>query len=682
MARQKYKARQKIKSAIAPLEEVQVIPELRVKKQGQELIRFDLKAKVFVFGLFALYFFLSLLKIHTSSIGNWDLASGKPEAETVIAGKPRYIRLDEWMVATPAIIGQYNAGMPLSNPADGAGNVPVVYGFPVKDVSSILRPAQWSYFIFNVERAFVFSWNFNIFFFLISTFLLLMLLTKSNFWVSVAGIFFIFFSSAVQWWTYTIAGEMIYLNSVLISFAYLLYSKKRSSLVVSGILLLFGVSGIFFNLYPPFQIPLIYLYTFIFFGFLARCKRFESIKVNLPLKVIVFSAVVLVFAVSAYHYYSITKDTYKLVLNTVYPGRRFSTGGDLIKGKFFSEFFGIYLSDTNLPTLWLNICEESGFIMFFPVVFYVMAARYLKFKKTDPLLLAVSIFVIIGSIYVLAGFPSFLSKISLLSMSPASRALPILGAGNALLLFVFLGTREGDEMEKFTWIEFGIFALATFLFVKTICGNMADATDNFFSTEQTTTASLVIAAAYLLVRYKAFRFVTPIACIFLLGLNIANAGVHPISSGLTSLLEHPLIEKTKPIYEKDPKARWVVFGNQQLDGSNWANLLKVNGINVFNGVKWIPPVKEMATLDSKADTIYNRFAHIDMHMFINGRDTVAFQGLGPDGYAIHMDPCSPRLAKFGVKYFVFTYSPQPLEVRSMDVIDSSGRFFIYKRKDQ
>jgi hypothetical protein len=680
---QKYKSSKgKVKAIAVPRTEV-VTTAIRVetKRVRAGLIVFDLKVKLYLFVLLGLYFFLSLLKMHTSSIGNWDIMSGKPEAETVVAGTPRWIRLDEWMIATPAVIGQYNAGMPLSNPADGAGNVPVVYGFPVKDVSSILRPAQWSYFIFDVERAFAFSWNFSIFFFLISSFLVFMLLTRNNFWVSVAGSFFIFLSSAVQWWSYLIASEMIYLNGILISFIYLLYSKKISSLIVSGVILLFSVSGIFFNLYPPFQIPLIYLYGLILVGFIVKQKQFITLKENLLAKVLVLGGVLIVFAISAYHYYSIAKDTYSLVLNTVYPGRRFSTGGDLIKGKFFSEFFGMYLSDSSMPTQWINVCEESNFIMFFPIVFYVIAARYIKYKKADPLMIALSIFVLIGSIYVLAGFPSFLSKASLLSMSPSSRALPILGAGNAILLFVFLGNKVGDEQEKFTWMEFGILAVATFLFIKTICGNMTEATDNFFSTEQITTATLLMVVAYLLVRYKGFRFMTPLACLFLIGLNVANAKVHPITLGLSSVLEHPLVERTKSLYEKDPKARWVVFGSQQLEGSNWANLLKVNGINVFNGVKWIPPLKDMAVLDSKADSIYNRYAHIDMHTFIDGRDTLVFQSLGPDGYAIHMDPCSPRLAKLGIKYFVFTYRPGAGEVRCMSPVDTSG-LFIYKRKDQ
>lgn len=685
MSRQKYKPSGKnVHKLTAPVVDVKTLmpPLTKDAAPKNPLILFDWKTKFFLLVLIGCYFLLSLFKIHTSSVGNWDIMSGKPEAENIIAGNPKYIRLDEWMVATPAIIGQYNAGMPLSNPADGAGNVPVVYGFPVKDVSSILRPAQWSYFIFDIERAFAFSWNFNIFFFLISTFLLFMLLTRNNFWVSVSAAFFIFLSSAVQWWSYTIAAEMIYLNGVIISFIYLLYSKKWSALLISGLFFLFSFSGIFFSLYPPFQIPLIYLYSLLLTGFLIQHKNLAAIKKNSQAKLIVFGAAMLVLGFAMYHYYIIAKDTYALVLNTAYPGRRFSTGGDLIKGKLFSEFFGIYLSDTNVPPQWINICEASNFIMFFPIVFYAMAVRYTKFKKLDPILICISVFILIGLLYVTAGFPAFLSKISLLSMSPASRALPVLGVGNAILVFCYLGRKEAIEKENFNWVEFGILTVAILVFAKTICSNIADATDNFFSSQQVITASVLITVGYLLVRYKRFRFVTTAACLFILGLNMSNATIHPVSLGLSSLLEHPLVEKTRELYQKDVKSRWVVFGSQQLEGSNWANLLKVNGINVFNGVKWIPPLKDMALLDSQADSVYNRYAHVDMHVFINNNDTVALQLLGPDGYAIHMDPCSPRLQKLGVKYFVFTYRPQPVETRCMTPLDTSSIYFIYKRNDQ
>jgi hypothetical protein len=679
MARPKYKSAKAVRTVASRSAEVKT--EVANERDNvHELIAFDLKTKLFLFILVGLYFFFSLLKIHSSSIGNWELISGQDEAASVIAGKPRYIRLDEWMVSTPAIIGQYNAGMPLSNPADGAGNAPVVYGFPVKDITTILRPAQWSYFIFDAERAFAFSWNFNIFFFLGSMFLLFMLITTNNFWVSVTGTLFIFLSSAVQWWSYTIASEMIYMNGVLLSFIYLLYSRKLSSLMISGLFFLFSVSGIFFNLYPPFQVPLVYLYLLIFFGFVFRRKRFSAIREHVLMKSVVFLAMLLVFGIFLYHYYAIAKDTYSLILNTAYPGKRFSTGGDLIRGKLFSGFFSIYMSDTHVPSQWFNICEESNFIMVFPIVFYVIVLRYIRFKNVDPLLACLSIFIIIGLTFVLAGFPPFLSKLSLLSMSPSYRALPILGTGNVILLFSYLGNKGTREKEEFNWMEFGILTVTTFMFISTICSNIGSATANFFSTQEIIIVTLLMSGAYLLVRYKNFRFITPIACVCLLGLNISNATIHPISAGLSSLFENPLVEKSKEIHEGDPKARWAVFGNQPAQGSYWANILKVNGINVLNGVKWVPPLREMQSIDSSADpTIYNRYAHIDMQT-LKGGDSVRLTLTANDAFLISIDPCSSRLRRLGVKYFVFTYKPQPIEIRCMTPIDTS-RFFIYKSND-
>src|SRR6478672_9415767 len=119
MARQKYKASKRKLTEVAAHRAEATLPATKIEQErpNGRLILFDLKVKVYLVALLGLYFFLSLLKIHSSSTGNWDILSGKPEAETVIAGTPRWIRLDEWMVATPAVIGQYNAGMPLNNPA-------------------------------------------------------------------------------------------------------------------------------------------------------------------------------------------------------------------------------------------------------------------------------------------------------------------------------------------------------------------------------------------------------------------------------------------------------------------------------------------------------------------------------------------------------------------------------------
>ena len=648
------------------------------------LIFFDKKTKLFFLILVAAYLLLSLLKIHTSNIANWDTVFGKDESESVIAGKPRFIRSDEWIIVTPSTLSQYQLGMPVKNEGLGAENTAVVMGLPVKDMSTLLRPNLWPYFIFDEEHAFAFSWNFNIFLFLISTFLLFMLLTRNNFWLSVFGSFFIFFSSGVQWWSYGIGNQMMYLNGMVISFIYILYHKKLWPLILSGIFLLLSVHSFLFNLYPPFQVPLVYLYLFLFTGFLLQRKNFKGIKEKLLLKTVVLSVVLIILAVFLYHYYNLVKDTYTMMLNTVYPGRRFSVGGDLISGKLFSEFFGMFMSDTHFPNQWQNICEESGFIMFFPIIFYALGYHYFKSKKMDPLLLSLSIYIVIGLVYVLIGFPAFLSKMTLFSMSPSFRALPIIEAGNCILLVCYLGNKQTEQNKNnFSWIESGILTISIFMFIRIASSHINKVTDNFFTSEQINIVTILFTLVYLLIRYKHFRFAKPLLYLLLSGITIHNIAVNPLTKGLSPVLENPLVKTSKDIHVKDPKARWAVFGNKQWVSPRLANLLKVNGINVFNGVKFVPPLKDMAILNTAGnDSAYNRYANIDMQMYINWKDTVIIKQTFYDEYTIFIDPCSPRLKQLKVKYIVFSYKPRDTEIRCMTKVGETSGIFIYKRNDQ
>src|SRR5688572_9127130 len=656
-------------------------------KTASSLILFDRRTKIFLFILLSAYLILSSLKIHTSNIANWDIFFGLEKSESVIAGKPRFIRMDEWMITATGVIGQYNAGMPVKNESLGDLNTPVIFGMPVKDISTILRPNLWPYFIFDIERAYAFEWNFYIFFFLAGTFLLLMLLTRNNFWLSVTGTFFIFFSGGVQWWSYIIGNYMLYLNGMFISIAYLLYNKKRWPMIIAGLIFILSAYGFIFHLYPPFQIPLLYLYLFLFAGFLLQRKNFQTIKEDWRIKTIVFSVSLVILVLFTYHYYNLVKDTYTMMLNTVYPGRRFSTGGALRDGKVFAEFFGIFMTDTHTPVQWQNICEASGFIMFFPIVFYAMAYYYFKTKRTDPLLISISIFLLIGLLYVLVGFPAFLSKITLFSMSPDFRTLPIVGVTNCFLLISYIASSKMDiKKERISWVELGAVTAASLIFMLVVTTQINKATENFFTSGQVGVAIALIVISYLLTRYKNFRFAKPALLILLIAMVIPNANVNPVTKGLAPILENPLVVDSKEIHEKDPSARWALFGNTRL-----THLLKANGINVFNCVKFVPPLKDMKVLDptGKYDSTYNRYAWMTMnskqvsqYFDVNWNDTVMFRQTFQDGYTIFIDPCSPKLKQLGVKYFVFDTVPNPKEIRCMTKLKENVGLFIYKRNDQ
>jgi hypothetical protein len=681
----KHKIKKKISSSVpersSEIQAASVPVTRRSDASSPALILFNRRTNIFLLVLLALYILLSALKIHTSNIGNWDTFFGLPESESVIAGKPRFIRMDEWMIGTPTLLSQYEMGFPLKNEANGGGNAAVVCGLPIKDISSVLRPAHWSFFVFDLETAFALYWNFNIFFFVISMFLLFMLLTRNNFWLSAAGAVLVFLAPAVQWWSYCISTEMMYLNGMVIGFFYLLYARKPWMTALASVVLMICIFSFLSNLYPPFQVPLVYLYLAIAIGYFIREKKFAKIKERWVMKLSIAAAAIIVLGFFLYHYREIAKDTFAIMLNTVYPGRRFSTGGDLIEGKIFADFFSMFMSDRHTPKKWENICEVSGAILFFPMVFYVLIFYYFKFKRTDPLLNSLSVFIVGALIYVLAGFPAFLSKITLFSMSPAFRTLPLIGIGNYILLVCYLGSNKIEvKNSKFRWIEFGILAVTTFLLIRIISSYVNKVTDNYFTNSEVNIVSMLVVLSYLLIRYKDFRFVKPALGLVLGIMVISQLGVNPLTKGLAPILDNPLRHATDEIHKKDPGAGWAFFGDARL-----THLIKSTGSNIMNGVKYVPPMEMMKTLDPQGinDSIYNRYAWVSMKkLVLPGIDTVVFRKTNQDSYMIFMDPCSPRLKQLKVKYFVFDYQPEVDEIRCMSHVKDTIRYHIYKRDDQ
>src|SRR5206468_7863665 len=139
---------------------------------------------------------------------------------------------------------------------------------------------------------------------------------------------------------------------------------------------------------------------------------------------------------------------------------------------------------------------------FFPMIFYVIASNFIRFKKIDIIQLSLSLFLILSFVYILVGFPLFLSKITLLSMSEARRFLPIAEAGNCILLICFLSDRQFHKKNKNSWIEFAILTIACVIFFILAGKNINKASGNFFTIIQLITMVFIFTLVYLLIRYK------------------------------------------------------------------------------------------------------------------------------------------------------------------------------------
>ena len=159
---------------------------------------------------------------------------------------------------------------------------------------------------------------------------------------------------------------------------------------------------------------------------------------------------------------------------------------------------------------------------------------------------------------------------------------------------------------------------------------------------------------------------------------LPNIGINPLAQGLAPYYDNKLYKSVSAINAKEPGTGWIVFGRYTTP-----NFLKAAGINCFNGVQFAPPLEKLKVFDTEGQNlnIYNRYAHIAFTSFIDSKETVQFELRQKDLYYIRMDPCSPRLVQLGLKYIMFTYPPNPVEVECMDFIEEVAGNFIYKRNE-
>ena len=640
-----------------------------------DLIIFNGKVKITLILIFLSYLILSFAKIHTSSVAFWDVMFGINEPKSLIWGRPQPVRQDEWMLSAPSSI----------NLTKGKGKSNKGSELQLTDIKLIIQPQEWASKLLpsnELKRKFAFKWNFTIFLFFASCFLFLLLLTKNNFGLSLFGTFFIFLSGAVQWWSYQIAFWVMCMGLIFISSVYLLLSRNRLNLIISGWIFLMSSFIFVAGLYPAWQVPVAFLLIFIFVGFILDNKNYNFVLKGLKSKVPVFSVIAAIFILLLYNYYDSVKDYAEIMLKTVYPGRRISNGGDLAGGKLFSEYFGVFMSERSTPEVWLNICEASSFIMFFPIVFYAMLIDYLRTKKIDWILIALSFYVIILLVWLLIGFPNFLSSITMMTMSPPYRTLPILGLANVILLIAFLARRDNNQTFNFSRKEAGILILVVLSFFYLVTANINQVTGNFFNTTQVLTVIILMTVLFLLIRYSYYKFALFGVVLILMGFNIKNIKVNPLTSGLSAIIKNPLVRAAGEIKTDDPTARWAVFGNQK-----FSNLLKPHQIDVINGIHPVPNFEDMKILDptGKDINIYNRYAHINLYYHKDGGDNVYFQlnenKTVNDNYTIIIHPCSEKLKQLKVKYTVFTYPPTQEEIMCMTLVKNLGELTIYKRND-
>jgi len=646
------------------------------------LLFLDKKSKIFIGFIIGLYIGCSMMKVHSSSTPIWSQLLGNKYGKDLIWGTPKGIRQDDWLIGTSVIASHFANSFESNNYSIGGGESVFAWSFlPMNSNAEVFRPRVWSYFWMDLERAFAFDVNSKVTVLLLGSFLFLLILTRNHFYLSAFGSIWLYLSGVTVWWNCSIGSMLGYGLITIVAFLLFLNTQKRLLQYILAFIILCATYSFVLNLYPPIQIPVILFLIILFIGLVLQFKMNLGHLKLLSFESGLILAVGLIFGGLLYNYFHLSAETVHSILSTVYPGKRSFDGGDLPFYKIFSESFILFFSDSNFPKAWTNISESSNVLMFFPVVIPSIIYNFYN-RKFDYLEISYFIIFIVSFSYMFIGWPEFLCKITLFEMVQDFRVLAVFGYFNVLFTIYFLSKqlKSNGSISIKEGVVVAIFYLFFSYFIMHTTNKLID---NFFSNSQVVLCSAIYAISSVFLFFSR-NWISSIAfCVLILTFNIPNFAVNPIVKGLKPMINNELTKQINSIPNLDKEAKWAVFGNYQI-----ADLLKPTGIKLFNGTKFPPNLNEMRTLDASAhaDSCYNRYAHIALSPFITNSDSIVmmvpkFENGEPinDLYYVYMDPCSSKLKDLGVKYFIFTNKPSPIETRCMDLI-SQGKVMIYQLK--
>lgn len=653
-----------------------------VAEQSFELIRFDKRVKRTIGVFIALFVLFVLFKWHYVSLPIWNtiLPDGSPPSRGLVAGTPKQIRMDDYAVAAPWILSNVHAKFAQQNEAIGGLNSSLIL-LPTHHPVTLFKPGHWGFLFLDAERGYSWLYDINPLLLLVGGFLFFLLITRNQYWLSLTGVLALLLSSGTVRWSFIPSSMIGYCCAAFTTAIYLLYEQKPLRIALYASLLVWLVCSFALILYPPYQIPMAYLFGSVLVGYVINNRRNLFPVRAIPAKAGMLVGAAGLAAVVLFMFYTDAQDTLKAVTNTVYPGQRSELGGTGFVGNWYSEYYSWFFDDQKFPKSWLNICELAHYLNFAPVIIPLLIAQFVLNRKVNWMLAAAAAFVLFMWVWVEVGFSEGLAKGSLMNMVPTRRAQIPMGVGGIVLLFMYLGsiseTTIRDAYRQVPIWANGLAVVAIVGFVIYTAYINVNDSDGLIKPYQTFVPVVFFSLMNVLLLFTLpIRHRTTIFCAGILLFLLPNLKANPLSKGLSPITENVFYKTVRQLVEQDPQARWLVNGSQYL-----TYMVTATGAKQITGVKYLPDRKHVLRVldpEMKRDSAYNRYAHVTNQSYINGQDSVILVNQFEDAYVIAMDPCSPRMKKLNVKYQVFDHQPQPVEVRCMKSVATLGSLTIYQ----
>jgi hypothetical protein len=634
-----------------------------------------LSCALLIIALFGLCVFF---KLNGSSVGIWDQLYGHEgkKSKGLLLFKPQQVRSDEWAVWTPATLSQarQTPPFPVENFSLGGGWAPLLLNLPVAYYTTLFRPQFWGFFLFDFERGFSFVWCAKVFGLLLATSWLFRQLAIRSRVLSLLGTLWIFLS--LQWWFSSPQAipEAIATWAICTCCA-IEFLKQTSRLRLALAFATFVYCGVNFILclYPPVQIPLLFLMMTIFIGVSLEWRR-ENKPCAVRRGILLLCAGIALIVIVLLPFWIDIRPTLETVAHTVYPGARRTSGGRLSLFAFFSGTASFFLTENVFPRFFANVCEAYHSFPLWPlVIFALVYTRFRQEIKISPLFIALGILIVGLAVYCLVPLPDWLLRVTLLAFTHEKAAMASLALASICLSCLFLDRYRNRIFS----IRVAVGAAVGFCVAMTLLFWTASMRHpGLFPDRQQMVLSFAASAALIVLFFwETHRFW--FSLVFIVLMVLSNIWVNPVMTGLSPLLDSQTFQTIDRIRATDPKAKWIVYNALEL-----SEFIPATGAEVIGGTKIVPDLEFLHRLDpeGRATFIYNRYAHV-LCRFPPSPGEMGFFLMQSDLYAMEIDPNLPVLQEIGCRYFVLPeYWPES-EVLGFTLLEkvSDSSIWIYRR---
>ena len=408
--------------------------------------KLSLYKSVFPLALLLLVGILSVLELSGTSIGMLDSqANGSIQSHGLLAGTPRPIRSDEWNLQTPLVVAQsHHAFSQNMQVGLGQHDLAVIGDIPNRNWSTVFKPWNIPALFIDVSHGFAARWWLLSFILIVGIYLLLLELTDR---IDVA-IFFslgLYLSPMFQWWYQPYGFGAVGMGALAAAFfLWGLNSRTISRQICSILGCAWAAVGFLLILYPPYQIPLAYIFVLIILSEVVA--RFFLRSLNFKTIVIIGASVATLVAVIVGIFFIQERSVFSAIAATEYPGHRRESGGSGLITQLLSAPFGYPLIKNGAGLAGTNQSEISSFLLLFP--FALLQLIIYPFKRFDYrtrcLLVGTSIATAISMIWFLTGFPSFLSSLLLLDYVETPRVVMGIGVGGFILMALLFASKSRE----------------------------------------------------------------------------------------------------------------------------------------------------------------------------------------------------------------------------------------------